>query len=118
MNNADRFATPTNVDQVDYAFGGRMKDLLPTLAEIPDEYPNSEKYTQFQRTWFYSGIPKDKMPTAKPGIDFKAAMRHLGTIQGSFEPKHEHKEAAVAWLASRWLDLPGSVSSSDGSAKR
>lgn len=24
--------------------------------------------------------------------------------ESSFEPKHEHKEAGVAYLASRWLD--------------
>ena len=32
------------------------------------------------------------------GIDAKKAMRHLATIQRSWSPKHEHKEAAVAFL--------------------
>jgi hypothetical protein len=36
-------------------------------------------------------------------VDGELAIRHLQVIQASFEPKHEHKEAAVAYLASLWF---------------
>jgi hypothetical protein len=103
---AEHFDQPTVVDDVTFAFGGDVRNLMPPYEAIPDEFKrDSNPYVRFQRDWFYGGIPKDRMPAAKPGIDFKTAMRHLGTIQGSFEPKHEHKEAAVAYLASKWLLL-------------
>ena len=51
--------------------------------------------------WFFRGLPK--FPEARAGIDENEAIRHLSAILKSFQPSHEHKEAAVAWLASRWL---------------
>ena len=109
----ERFAQPHAVDDVTLVFPAGIKHLMPRPDEISAEMERAlAPYIRFQQQWFYSGIPKDKMPTAKPGIDSRAAWRHLKTIQGSFEPKHEHKEIAVAYLASRWFDLPGSVSSS------
>jgi hypothetical protein len=40
----------------------------------------------------------------KEGVDGNLAFRHLSAIQRSFTPKHEHKEAAVAYLASLWFE--------------
>jgi len=37
------------------------------------------------------------------GIDQNKALRHIKAILGSFEPKHEHKEAAAAYLLSLWF---------------
>lgn len=102
----ERFEQPHEVDDVTLAFPAGIKHLMPRMDEIPDDFERTHRaYIKFQQEWFFSGIPKDRMPTAKPGIDIQKAMRHLKAIQGSFEPKHEHKEVAVAYLASRWLDL-------------
>jgi hypothetical protein len=30
----------------------------------------------------------------------------LVAVPGSFEPKHEHKEAAAGWLMSMWCETP------------
>lgn len=98
----DKFASPQEVSAVEMAFGGNMKELLPPYSEIPEEFKSSRnRWVQWQNQWFYSGLKE--APAAKAGIDAKAAIRHLGAIQGSFEPKHEHKEAGVAYLASRWF---------------
>lgn len=101
----DKFAAPTPMDAVSAAFGGAdMRELMPKYDDIPQEFRRgSTRWNKFQSDWFYGGITKDGL-IAKDGIDLKAAMRHLAAIQSSFEPKHEHKEAGVAYLASRWLD--------------
>jgi anti-sigma factor ChrR (cupin superfamily) len=77
----------------------------PTKLSDAEVKRQGNKHVEFQQKWFFSGLKNEDMPTAKDGIDFNDAMRHLGAIQGSFEPKHEHKQAAVAFLASKWLDL-------------
>jgi len=42
--------------------------------------------------------------TPKDGVDVKKAMRALKAALGSFEPKHEHKMAAVGYMLSQWFD--------------
>lgn len=98
------FSKPHKVDGLSIAFGGGM-DLLPAYKEIPDEFKrDSNPWCRWQSEWFFKGL--EKMPTAKEGIDQGEAMRHLSAIQKSFEPGHEHKMAAVAYLASLWLVSP------------
>jgi len=99
------FETPVDVDGLDLVFGGRMAALLPPYAQIPSEFKNwNHPWAKWQADWFYSGLKC--YPVAKDGIDVNAAMRHLGAIQGSWEPKHEHKVAGVAYLASMWFTSP------------
>jgi hypothetical protein len=101
----ERFAQPQAIDDVTLAFPAGIRHLMPKMDEIPAAFDNqSNPYVRFQQEWFYRGVKKDRV-AAKPGIDARAAWRHLSAIQGSFEPKHEHKEAAVAYLASLWFDL-------------
>jgi len=100
------FKKPTDVDKLSTVFGGDMAKLLPPYAQIPEEFKrhNGNKWTQWQSDWFFSGLKG--YPVPKPGIDVKTAMRHLAAIQGSFAPKHEHKAAGVAYLASLWFEAP------------
>lgn len=98
-----RWAKPKPVSQLDMAFGaagGNLDDYLPPMAEIPKV---DGKWVDFQQTWFFKGL-KDANLIPKEGIDLGLAIRHLKTIQGSYEPKHEHKMAGVAYLASLWFD--------------
>ena len=102
-----RWETPQQVSGLQLAFPAHVVGtLMPEMSEIPPEFKNSNrpnKWVQLQRDWFFAGITQDKL---KPidGIDKTSALRHLAAIQGSFEPKHEHKEAAVAYLASLWFE--------------
>ena len=97
------FDAPHSVSDLDLAFPARALEFMPDYSAIPAEFKSQRcAWVQWQSEWFYAGLKQ--MPTPKPGIDVKAAMRHLSVIQGSFAPKHEHKEAAVAFLASRWLE--------------
>ena len=98
---------PTNVDDLQMAFPSGISSLMPSMDEIPEEFHTTtfdNEWNKWQTQWFFNGLKES--PEPKDGIDQKQAMRHLATIQGSFEPKHEHKEAAVAYLASLWFVAP------------
>lgn len=96
---------PKEVTGVDVAFGGSVQKLMPSYEAIPDEFKRGNNYwCQWQSKWFYEGL--DGVPKPKDGVDGKKAMRHLAAVQRSFEPKHEHKSAAVAYLASLWFEPP------------
>jgi hypothetical protein len=98
---ADPWAKPKPVTGLDMVFGvNAVKEFMPPMASIPDIV---EGWRRFQMEWFYGGL-KDAKVTPKPGIDKGEALAHLKSIQSSFEPKHEHKVAAVAYLASRWFE--------------
>lgn len=95
---------PTAMPAIDAVFSTKALSMMPTMAEIPKEFKNQDnKWTQFQRDWFFRGI-KNIKATPKPGIDKQMAMRHLTSIQSSWDPDHGHKEAAVAYLASLWFE--------------
>jgi hypothetical protein len=102
------FSKPMPVDDVTLAFPANALDYMPPrevceahLEALPDQ---GQKWIDFQRTWFFSGLAETTKLHLREGIDGEEAMRHLKVIQGSFAPKHEHKEAAVAYLASLWFD--------------
>jgi hypothetical protein len=100
----DPFAQPTDVSAVELAFPANP--LMPAWDDIPEDFRrdrgDARPWLEFQRKWFFEGFPKAGL-LRREGVDAEIAFRHLASIQGSFAPKHEHKEAAVAWLASRWF---------------
>ena len=102
-----KFDKPTKLSKFDVAFPVSVKHLMPLESEIPREFnQNNNPYVKFQSLWFFSGLKKEQIPAAKPGIIREDALNHLAAIQGSYEPQHEHKKAAVAYLASLWLETP------------
>lgn len=104
VTSEDRFAQPATVDAAEMVFGGKMSQLLPPYASIPDEF--KDHYGQWNKLasgWFFGGLPKGTAFIPKDGIDAGKAVAHLRAILVSFEPKHEHKEAGVAYLMSKWF---------------
>lgn len=96
---------PIEVTDADLAFGGKAMEILPKWGDIPEEFKRDRNpWVQWQRQWFFRGL--EKRPTPKEGIDGALAMKNLACVQGSFAPKHEHKEAGVAYLASLWFASP------------
>lgn len=99
---------PQDVSDALLAFPAQVSDLMPSWESIPEEYRRGRNWANgFQRDWFFFGLESMDLPW-KEGIDSMKAMRHLAAIQGSFEPKHEHKEAAVAYLVDSWTEGEGS----------
>lgn len=107
MSDIEKWQQPQEVDTLTAAFGGSMDILLPPMDIIPSEFKRnsrSNEWNEFQNTWFFYGLSEKTQYFPKEGIDKDKALKHLSAIQGSFAPKHEHKMAAVAWLASLWFD--------------
>ena len=92
------------VDAVSAAFSTTVAHLMPAYLDIPEEFRlGHTKWNRMFSDWFFMGATNIKY-TPKPGVESGKAMRHIKAIMGSFEPKHEHKEAAVAYLLSQWFD--------------
>ena len=105
MSNVKTKYLPISVSDADCAFGGQAMKILPPYSEIPEEFKRcSGVWVNWASDWFYNGLKR--YPAQKEGIDMNAAMRNLQCIQGSWEPKHEHKAAGVAYLASMWFSSP------------
>lgn len=95
---------PIDVADLDLAFPAQVKHLMPPYEEIPEQFRGGQSpWTRVVQTWFYKGLSAAKLHT-KPGVDGAKALRHLSCIINSFEPKHEHKMAAVAFLMSQWFE--------------
>ena len=83
----------------------RTTDCMPVYSEIHDEFKRDRNtWVRWQTQWFFDGLKA--APAPREGVDGKAAMRHLSHIQRSWDTKHEHKKAAVAYLASMWFREP------------
>ncbi len=101
---AVKFDFPRAVKQLDLMFGGNMSELLPAMSDIPEEFKSSSnKWAKLQSKWFFEGLT-GYVFIVKDGINKDNALRHLQCIQGSWELKHEHKQAGVAYLMSLWFD--------------
>ena len=93
-----------DLTRADMVFG-HIKHL-PPYDSIPEEFRRSSNpYAKFVSDWFFRGRTPDDMKRLKerPGVDRGKAPVAIKAALGSFEPKHEHKEAGVAYLASRWF---------------
>lgn len=97
---------PADLTAMDQAFPATVMNLMPDYKDIPEEFrrfrPN-DKWQKIFSDFFYYGAENINWK-AKDGIDRDKAIRHVRTIMGSYEPKHEHKTAACAYLMSLWFD--------------
>lgn len=107
-------SNPVQVSDVEMAFPAKVRHLMPAMKDIPDEFrrlgfsmggePSPQKFNWIAQTWFSKGLPETTEFHLRPGIDGEKAIRHLHCILGSFQPKHEHKIAAVGFLLSEWCE--------------
>ncbi len=91
---------------VEAAFPTRVDHLMPKYEDIPKEFRNwnrPHKWNKVVSDWFYCGL-KNAQWKPKEGVDTKKALIHIRSVLGSWEPKHEHKEAGVAFLLNEWFD--------------
>ena len=104
---ATDWSTPVDLSVIDTTFPARALEWMPLWEEIPEDFRTGDgeaaRWHKIVHDWFYRGLDEPQF-FLKPGIDGEVAVRHLQAILGSYAPKHEHKVAAVAWLASLWFD--------------
>lgn len=90
------------VTDVDFAFSTNVNKLMPAYKDIPEEFKGyNNKWVSVFEDMFFLGKRKQLIP--REGIDEKKAMRHIMTVMRSFEPKHEYKTAACAFLFNEWF---------------
>jgi hypothetical protein len=91
--------TIQEVTDIDMAFPVTVEHLMP---EVPDDYRAPQWASKLFSDWFYAGVSDLKLQPKK-GVDPNKALRHIKTIMGSFEPKHEDKTAACEFLLDEWF---------------
>ncbi len=95
---------PQEIDDATFIFPAGVTSLMPDMADIPEDINTGRsKWCRVTSDWFFCGL-RDVKWTPKKGIDQTKALRHIGAILGSYEPKHEDKEAVVAYLLSQWFE--------------
>jgi len=95
------------ITDVELAFPARALEWMPPMEAIPPEFHDMNGQTEWNRiarAWFYTGLPSTTGFHVKEGVDGAAALRAISATLGSFAPKHEHKEAAVAYMLASWFD--------------
>lgn len=94
----------TTLTDLDAVFPADVIRLMPAWEDIPEAFKKwTGPWVELAEKWFSQGLSNVAL-AAKPGIEHAAALRHLSTIMRSFQPKHEHKIAAVAYLMSQWFE--------------
>ncbi len=92
---------PQKVTDVDLAFPANVEHLMPKWEDIPEKYKIPNVHSRAHTIFYYGG---QVASASKGDIDIRDAMRHLQCILRSFQPKHEHKMAAVDYLIDLWFE--------------
>ncbi len=92
---------PVIVSDVEMAFG--TVNGLPKWTEIPENFKSAgNEWCRLFSKIFFSGAKV--LFKEKDGIDKNLAFRHIRALMASCEPRHEHKEAGVAYVMSQYFD--------------
>lgn len=96
---------PKVVDQAMMTFPANVSDMLPVYAELHADFRTDEHpMCEVANHWFRYGLKQGVKLYPKPEISGEEVFRHLSCCMGSFQPKHEHKIAGVAFLLDLWLE--------------
>ena len=101
---SDDWSQPKSASDLDYAFPAVVIGrFIPCWDDLPAPFRNRSSgfeelatHVAFNAVSFRDGVLRD-------GIDAHMANRQISIVARSFEPKHEHKEAGLAYLLSLWL---------------
>lgn len=95
---------PTEVSDIFLAFPANLGDLIPPSDHIPIQFwDSSNQWNQLASAWFMDGLKPEAKFILEDEVDGNIAVRHISAILKSYEPKHEHKIAATAYLSSIWF---------------
>lgn len=96
------------VTDAEAAFPANVLEFMPKMEDISEEFTDFGSSLKepieikFVNDWFFHGLKKCEL-IPREGVDAAKAFRHISMIMRSFEPKHEHKEAACAFLMREWF---------------
>ena len=82
---------------------------LPAWEDLTEDFQRGRGEAEpwhriVSKIFFEGGRLSDFGLTPKDGVDVNKAMRAILVCLGSWEPKHEHKTAGVAFMLSEWFD--------------
>lgn len=88
-------------------FSTSVEGFIPPYEQLPQEFKSyGSKNVCWEirlfTDWFYRGV-KYLVLVPREGVDKEKALRHVRYVMGSWEPKHEHKTAGVAFLLREWF---------------
>ena len=88
---------------LDAALGAKLEDYPPT-EKLPARHVLKPYEEVVSRIFFRGGALADFGLSIKGSIDRAQAMTAISALLRSFDPKHEHKTAVVAWCLSEWCN--------------
>ncbi len=92
------------IKEITNPFPASLEGWMPDYKDIPDTFKHGRtKWNKIMNEMFFMGGKVTKM-VPKEGVNPEKALRHIYYCLSSFEPKHEHKEAGVAFLMNEWFD--------------
>jgi hypothetical protein len=95
---------PIEVSDVLLAFPGDVEHLMPDPDDIPREFWDKHPLYPMISEFIFKGVaPANLSFDPNLGLDYNMVARHLLAIQQSFQPKHEHKQAALTLLFHLWF---------------
>jgi hypothetical protein len=96
--------TPNEFSDAEQAFQVHVLELIPPWDKIPDDFKNyRHPAVKTFNTWMFGKFAGGVNFAAVKGIDPEAAFLHCLVVMKSYQLKHEHKKAAVAFLINRWF---------------
>lgn len=93
-----------DVSGLDVVFCTRAMEILPPMADIPDEFKSDRcRWVKVVHDWFFFGL-KDAKWSPKKGVNQKKALAAVAACMGDWEPQHEHKTAGCSFLLAEWFE--------------
>ena len=100
----EQWRTPRPVSDVDFAFPATVIGrYIPDWGQLPKPF---QQFTSgYEKLAYHACFHSVELrPEALiERIEADMASRQLSAVARSFEPRHEHKQAALAFLLSLWL---------------
>lgn len=95
------------ISDLDVAFPANALQWMPAREDIPEEYRfmrGTAGTCEIAAAWFFRGLPSTAEFDPREGVDAAQALKVIQATLGSFAPKHEHKEEAVAYMLDCWFE--------------
>lgn len=122
--NPSDFDAPANVSDTMLAFPAMsgVPHLVPDISIIPRYFGGSQEaekpqdldvrlYRGLVSEMLFGVVPRDRnalhgFHPHPNGTDPNMAYRHIMALARTYDTKHEHKEAQLAWLLHKWMGTP------------